>query len=42
MSNNIAYGGNISLKYNQSNKSVKFQTQEDGTPYTANWSDSLT
>lgn len=42
MSNNVAYNSGYIFDYNCSLKSVKFQTQENGTPYTANWSSSLT
>ena len=42
MSNNVVYNSGYIFDYNCSLKSMKFQTQEDGTPYTANWSSSLT
>lgn len=42
MSNNVIYSSGYLFDYNCSLKSMKFQTQGDGTPYTANWSSSLT
>lgn len=41
MSNNVVYITNP-FDNNCAAKSIKFQTQENGTPYTANWSNSIT
>ena len=41
MSNSVVYTTNPFYD-NNATKSIKFQTQEDGTPYTANWSNSIT
>lgn len=41
MSNNVVYTTNP-FHDNNAAKSIKFQTQDDGTPYTASWSNSIT
>lgn len=42
MSNNVNYNNMSFFNGNLALKSVKFKTQEGGTPYTANWSNSST
>lgn len=42
MSNKVVYEGAVYLGSNWSANRFVFHTQEDGTPYTANWSNSST